>query len=491
VTTGVVSSGLLPPADVTTIAPKNLIWTPPAGFTTDPLYGPDMSWAELTLVNDVPAVIYSSHPDVRIILPLNGGTSSVITVSGAVPGGALPTYLRLLFYPRINQASGVASNGTPFTLSQYSVDPDTVSVFSTDSEGNPTEFFNEGVDYTVDQTGSITPVNIGTNVQITARFSENFPAYQCSVDQNSWSDIHMLDPNRIFRDDETSFYPLDMQNGMFPLTDETGLPTGLYFSLNGALATEYTLLVTTPGASAFGPQCQLEVDIHQPSYCNTLSIKPFSAFPAKLISVQLQGLADTVPATVFNGSVLVDKALQIRFPRQLVTSVLLTFVQENYTITEYQDLSLDSLRRSTMAKVESSLPFSLGHYIPPVITTKRGYQYALGFEEIVAQDVAPTLPGVVVQGPTTIAGCPIAVRLDAQLTGTCAVYLCYRALNAAGVLVDSNDSGVPITPGTPLVIPYTGGTVLANIASLQVSLRFVLRDASSVFSRYNLQAVLR
>jgi hypothetical protein len=47
-----------------------------------------------------------------------------------------------------------------------------------------------------------------------------------------------------------------------------------------------------------------------------------------------------------------------------------------------------------------------------------------------------------------------------------------------------------MTPATSFIVPYTTGVVLASIASTQITLKVVLRDAGCVFSRYNLQAVL-
>ena len=299
----------------------------------------------------------------------------------------------------------------------------------------------------------------------------------------------MLDPNRPFRDDETVFYPVGIVNGTFPLTDETGLPSGLYFSVNRFFNSDYTLLISTPAASAYGAAATLEVDLDKPFYCNTLALNPFSAYPAYLTSVSVQGLAST-QTLLFQGSVLIDKAVNIRFPRQLITKVILTFSMQNYTVVETQDASIDSLRLATMATVEAALPFSLGNYRAPVTTTTRGYEYSLGFGGIQGIDVQPALPGVLVQGPITIPGCPLILRFDAESVSTCDVYLCYQAFNSVGVLVDQNTTGILMAPGTSFVVPYTGGTVLADITSTQVSFKTVLRSASSVLSRFNLQAAL-
>ena len=62
--------------------------------------------------------------------------SGLIDVQGSVPGGVIPTYVRLLFYPRRNQILGAtASNGVGITLSAYNIDPNNISVLSRSLSG--------------------------------------------------------------------------------------------------------------------------------------------------------------------------------------------------------------------------------------------------------------------------------------------------------------------------------------------------------------------
>lgn len=487
---GDLTAGLLPPIQSTAIPVKDLSWSFTADGVSDLLYSEDMTWTELNLVQPLPEVLFTAEPQTKILLPLVGATPNIIALTGQVPGGVIPIYLRLLFYPRVRQVSGLAFPGTVFPLSSYTIDPDNVIVYQVKQGGTTGLFYKFGPDFSIDQTGSITPITIPAGTEIVVRFVENYPAYQCSVDNLSWSDIHMLDTARPYRDDETSFLPLGIVNNTFPLTDETGLVSGIYFTLNGVLDTDYTILVTTPAAQAVGTNCVLKVDLQGLSYLNTLHLKPFSEFPAHLTTVQISGLAGQNLATVFVGDLLVDRDLEIRFPRQIVSSVYLTFVQQSYTIIEYAPLSTSALRRATMATVEASLPFSLGQYIPPVSETLRGYEYSLGFELIEGRDVAYTGAGVLVQGPFVVTGYPKILRLDLEYTGACQAYVCYQAFSATGVLVDENVTGFAVTSGTSFVMPYTSGTTVSNIASVQLSLKFALRSADAVLSRYNLQAVL-
>jgi hypothetical protein len=143
-----------------------------------------------------------------------------------------------------------------------------------------------------------------------------------------------------------------------------------------------------------------------------------------------------------------------------------------------------------MNSLQSSLPLSVRTVSPVTPTIYRGYQYEWGFESLVALDVQPTLPGVFVQGPAVVDSCAQALRFDAQVTGTVSVYLCYRAYSATGVLLDENLQGVLITPGSSIVFPFASTVVRANIASTELSLRFVLRSVDAVVSRYCLQVTL-
>jgi hypothetical protein len=92
---------------------------------------PDVSWAQLDLLTSLPAVDFSAAPQVEVIFPQGRTVSGLIDVQGSVPGGVIPTYVRLLFYPRRNQILGAtASNGVGITLSAYNIDPNNITVFT-------------------------------------------------------------------------------------------------------------------------------------------------------------------------------------------------------------------------------------------------------------------------------------------------------------------------------------------------------------------------
>ena len=491
----VFTSGLRPPVSPTVFPFKNLSWTYPSDGTSQSLYAPDLSWTQLDLLDDLPDVDFSAPPNVQVVLPVGASISSIFSFTGEVPGGIIPTYVRILFYPRLNSLTATVNLGVgymPIPLSQYNIDPNTVTVISAD--GSKT--WDLITDYTAGsptnpQAGFITPVDIPIHTIVDISFTEYWPAYQCSTDQVNWSPIVMLDVNRPYPDDEVNFFPIDIQDGKFPVTDEVGVSTGIYFTLLTVLwSVSYTLLVTTPPGATWGPEVWLELDVSQPGYLNALQIAPYAAFPTILEEVDVQGLASAARVPVFTGLLLIDRPLNILFPRQVVSKIYLKFVQQNYTIKDYQSVASDALRRNTMNSLEATLPFQVRSTTPSIPEILRGYEYELGFDELAGLDSKPIVPGVFVQGPLTVPGCPDVINLDLQTVGTVDVYVCYFAYDSAGNLLDSNTNGFAITSGAPVVFPFTFGVVLDNVASTEISLRFVLRSTDAVVERYYLQTTI-
>jgi hypothetical protein len=211
-----------------------------------------------------------------------------------------------------------------------------------------------------------------------------------------------------------------------------------------------------------------------------------------LTSVQVEGLTTNTLATVWSdsGGLLLEQPVEIQFPRQIVSKVYLTLVQNNYTIKEYQDISSDSLRRTLMGTVESTLPIPVQNNTIATPIIYRGYQYEWGLENIVGLDRIPNFPTTFIQGPYTVLGHPDVVRFDAETIGTVSVYLCWFAYSKTGDLLDSNTTGVLLTPGTAMVFPFTSGTVLTDITTVQIGLKFVLSSADAVVEKYLLQTTL-
>ncbi len=486
-TTGLLTTGLRPPVTPRTFPFKSMSWTYETAGIPQEIYAPDMSWTQLDLLNALPDIDFSAPPQTQVLLPQGGVSPTMFQFVGQVPGGALPTYVRVFFQPRLNNLMNVlVSNGVAKSLSSYQIDPNSVVVLKADNS----VAYTLTTDYNADPSVGMTPVDIGTNVAVNIYFTEYWPAYQCSMDQVDWSPIFMLDANRPYPDNATDFLPLDIQDGRFPLMDETGVTTGIYFAPLRILTVPYTLLVTTPPGPTVGPQVVLELDVSQPSFLNAVSVSPYAAFPAVLQKVEVEGLTSTTRYTAWAGSFLLEQPLEITFPRQIVAKVYLTLMQVNYTIKEYQEESADVLRQNTMSSLQSSLPFAMQGAVASSPSIYRGYQYEFGFENLTALDSVSTLPGVFVQGPLTVPGCPDVIRFDVQLAGAVSCYLCYRAYDSSGNLLDENTNGFAITPGTAVVFPFASGVTRANVVSTEIELRFVLRSANAAVERYFLQSTL-
>jgi len=510
---GTLSAGLCSPTTVRTFKVKDAIWSYTTSGIPQELYAPDMTWAQLDLLETLPRVSFPSI-STKVIYPEAGSIVGVLSFVGSGPlgappsGGALPTYLRILFYPRRNQllstdtVSVLATNGTVINLSSYAIDPNSVIVMKHDG----TKVYSPDVDFNAQpippasSSYGVTPINIGVSVPVDIYFTEYWPAYQCSMDQSTWSDIIMLDGDRLYRDDETEFFPISVISGVnpwYPLTDETGSPTGIYFQPLPLtlLAKQYTVLVTTTGTTSSVPDATsviLELDIEQPSYLNAINLSPFAAFPVILQKVEVEGLTSINRNTVFSGSFLVEGSMQIQFPRQIVNKAYLTMVQQNYTIKEYQEAAPDALQRNTMNSLQASLPYAMRGAPAAMPVLYQGYQYEYGFEDLEALDTQPTgMPGVFVQGPMTILGCPEVLRVDAQTSGTVDMYICYQAYDVSNTVVDENLTGVEITPNTTIVFPFSSLLARGSVVSVEVSMRFVLRTPDAVVSQYYMQATLR
>ncbi len=96
----------------------------------------------------------------------------------------------------------------------------------------------------------------------------------------------------------------------------------------------------------------LQVELVRAAYLNAFALAPFSVFPATLTRVETQGLTGDSRTTLFSGSALVDRPLTLRFSRQLVRTLYLTFRQENYTLKQHQQPAPDQLRRDVLAGLQ-------------------------------------------------------------------------------------------------------------------------------------------
>ena len=483
---GSATQGIGSPAIHRSIPVKDISWsfTPNSGQTQfETIYADDQTWAYLSTLEPSPILTFGA-PVIAVQLPVGGSAAGLYTATGSVAGGSLPVYVRILFYPR--QQNIIVNNlvsAQVIQLSAYNVTADTVQVFTA------TKVFTQGIDFTVSDTSALTVLPTGAlpGQSVTIMFEEYYPAYQCSIDQTHWSPIFMLDQSRPYPDDTTDFIPINIQSGNFPLFDELGVPLGLYLQVVGsptnvAAAGEMVLLVTTPGSGTFGETAQLMITLQQTVYLDGLHLEPFTNFPATITSIVAYGFTDVAQTTVVDIPFILDRAVTFKFPRQLARTFVVTFAQTNYALKEYLVQQPDSLRRDTLAQLQSSLPFSVQRPQPGIPQHYEGALYEFGIQNIAAYDDLPNLPGVFSSGPYLVQGTPEVIRLDCELTNmlTNAVYLGYISYDANDAVLEQNE--IAFTPGTAILYP---GIHIADHVDFFV--KFVFRNELSVAQALQLQ----
>lgn len=481
---GSIVGGLSSPASVKTVPVKQLQWvyipsSPQTQF--EEVYSEDQSWTYLAALEPAP-LLTAGPPNIAVTIPIGGSAAGIFQVFGTVPGGSLPVYVRILFYPRQNLypvTNGVS--GATFPLSIYSVTVNTVQVF------NSIQVFLLGADYLVDDSGNFTIVPTGSLVgaNFTILFQEFYPAYQCSINQTNWSPVFMLDPNRPYPDDTTNFLPIDIQNSRFPLTDELGVPLGLFIQMVGVPLGAMVLEVTTPRAQIYGENAQLNVSLERAIYANGLQLEPFTNFPVTIQRVVAVGFTTNMRSTILDIPFILDRSVIVKFPRQLVRSFEITLYQPNYELKEYIVEPPDSQRRDVLAALQASLPFSVQRPQPSTPQRFEGAMYEMGLESLAAVDSEPILPGVFVSGPYRILGQPEVIRLDSQIinmpqTPKPAVYLAFLAYNGNDEEIDQGEFAM--APGT--TIPYPSILVADHV---DFFVKYVFREELSVAEKLLLQ----
>lgn len=484
-----VRTGLVAPATIRTVPVKWLQWHVHTTGEVEELAGVD--WTKLSVLEAKPLVTYAGVPTVT-------PSPHPFHISGQSTLGGTPVYVRVQFTSRRNRTIRRVTTGAAFALSPTgcTVSIDDVVVMAADVVYDPVTH------YTVDPDGTFTPVALPADQDVTVWFLEYFPSYQCSVNQRTWSPVVMLDAARPYSDTETQFRPIPLGRATdgtatLPITDELGNPTGLFIQLGSAVPVDdWSLVISNPGnPEAVGATALLELEMAQPTYLNALRVSPFTTFPLVLKRVEVEGLVTSTRHSVYEGSTVVDRMTLLRFDRTLVRRVYLTWYQENYTLKEYSVESVDALRSEVMTSLQSALPYAIRRAPSAVPTPHRGAVYEFGLEALEGQDWVST-KGVFVSGPHRVMGCPEVLRIDAEVTGDVSLYLCYRAYNAAGVIVDENLVGAnldthvgadPLTPSTAFVFPFATDLDRSTVARTDVYLKMVHRSLDAVVERFLIQ----
>ena len=464
---GTLQAGLGLPRTTTTINSKNLVWhfTADSSWQQEILNADDFSWSSLSLLLPQPLVDVSAIPTVT---PAN----NAIQVTGQ-SGLMLPVQLRLQFMQR-RQVTTIASLTTtqPVQLTPYGFgDADVLAV----AAGNS---YQAGVDFQVNNDGTILSVTLPTATPITFSFLEYWPAFQCSIDGSTWSPVVMFDHARPYSDGTTNFIPLTINGNSFAVTDELGNPTGLFVELVAPLTV--AAVVVTVGAA--------EVDLERPAYLTGFHLEPATEYPAQLTQVEVEGFSVDSRTTVWSGTAVLDRQMAVNFPRTMVKKVWLTLMQTNYTIKQYQVPAVDQLRRDTMTSIQASLPSSVQNAPAAAPETYNGFLYNFYLQGMAGED-ASTFKGVYVAGAYRFDGQPQIVRVDWQAFGNVDVYLCFRAFNAAGVVLDEQLQGLQYTNGQTIVFPFAYGSSFdpTQVAYTWVYLKIIPRDPNAMMERFLVQ----
>lgn len=389
----------------------------------------------------------------------------------------------------------------PQNLSSYVVNQDDASVYiSLPNSDLPSVIFLPSADFIVDDISNIIFMGMPDGVSVTVRFTESFPAYQCSVNQTVWSPLIMLDPNRPYPDKTTQFFPInigidsDGNRTLFPITDELGNPTGLTMQIVGSrIPFQYYFEVTTQATPQYGATAVLQVDLSRPTFMNGFTLAPFSNYPIRLLKVETQAFGTDTRQTVGLPNVVIDRPVTLTFPKTLLQIIYLTCYQENYNLSIYEVQPPDALRRDVLFSLQSNLPFNVRRAQRAVPTFYTGAQYSFGLENLAGLSSIPDLPGVFIAGPHTFHGLPELIRFDADFideasVGGFEVYLCWRAFSASNAVLDQELTGKRIYSEVCEVFPLHASTVVVDdIDHVDIYLKFVFRDSETVLQRYLLQ----
>jgi hypothetical protein len=380
----------------------------------------------------------------------------------------------------------------PVTIAT-NLSPDETQVYKPDEL---VYFLNE--EFVVDDSGQITMMNVPDGVTLNVRFTEMYPAYECSINEKIWSPPVMMDPNRPYPDDETRFLPIEMTDDSdgnptrFPITDELGIPTGLSIKLLSFPANEYVLKVTTPADGVNpGATATLTIDMERPGYINSIRLEPFVNFPVRIQSVEIEGFTTDTRNTVYSQGaglgVLLDKPMRLRFTRQLARKIFIKLYQENYSIKEHEAIPADKLRRDVLASLQSALPNIVRHPQRAVSKRFRGAQYDFGLENIAAEDWIFTTPAVFVAGPFRVTGCPDVIRFDADYQGSVGSYLCFRGFDNSNVIKDLHLDGISISSGSCLVFPWDAALDKTTVVNTDLYLKILFSTEDDLFERFLFQ----
>jgi len=234
------------------------------------------------------------------------------------------------------------------------------------------------------------------------------------------------------------------------------------------------------------------VELEQPGYYTSIQVEPFTALPAYLTQISVEGIEIGQIATVFTGNILIDRAMGIRITQQdgtpvYVRMIYLNLVQNNYSLTEEVINPADQFRRDALAQIQAVIPFTTRQIEASVPQHVIGAQYELGLRNISAKNEVFNGTGVMVSGPFAKDGCPEMVRVDVDCSGPVNCYLYCKLYNGSGDDPQPTMVG-PAPSGSAISFPDFVVTLGSpTIVKVEFFLKWVMSDPSAVLRRYLLQ----
>lgn len=499
-------SGIGVPFKTARFTPSGLTWTYTTAGEHEDLYGED--WAKLSLLESRPRITFGDCVVTQILpenVPHEQSWGNFFNITGSGGSSNLPVYIKIIFLPRRKQIVVDAADVNSPTLLGPKVSTDDVIVHDgTRAYDAAVPEAGLGGHYVFQVFPEFTKIRWldadealgGETVQdkqLSVFFTEYYPAYQCSIDERTWSQPIMLDPARMYPDGVTDMLPMDLDGTRFPIMDEAGNPLGFWLEMKQIPGAECMLRLEssrprelTPGD--FGAGATLEIEFDRPIYLNGLYVAPFVNFPVFVRSIKAEGMTTATSETLFSGNILLDRAQTIRFDRRLVRRLFLQLYQENYTVKEHLVDPEDKDKRDAFATLQTVLPFTVRRIDRAVPKKVFGFQYELGLRNIAGEDWVPQIdrakkkPGIYTGGPYRTETIPEVVRLDAEYTGTVSFYLLYRKRMEDGTISDFVEQA--LTPGTAIAFSKED---MAGVQSADFYLKFVLKEEFAVVSKFLLQ----
>ncbi len=445
-------------------------------------------WSRISFIHDSPIIDFGP-PSIETISPTDGQAGTYFRVTGRQNLDNLALYVRIMFVPRLRVLRTTAT--ADLVLSQYRINRNEINIYRQDES----YFYEEGLDYRIDDLGRIQPTSSMLNQPVTITFQEYFPGYQCSVNEVNWSPIVLFDPSSPYTDAETQFFPLDIKGNTFPLIDESTTPVGLYLEMVSVPDHEYLIKIQSSNViHSATRKATLEIEFERMYMLNGIRLSSVSNFPLRVRRVYdaiSYGGQVTRPIFIsgsFEEDLILENELTLRFPKQELQRLFIEFHQENYTFKEHVLDAADATRHELLEGVLPQDASGRG------VLTRRisGVQYEMSLQHLCGVDVDFRLPAVVTFGPFQTDNAPAVLKLNTVETGTIEYYFIDQPYDRNGnritsvyeMLDPAAVHGVPIYPNLPVVYKSTA----EEASRIDFYLKVVFRTADSLLEKFVLQA---